>query len=85
MAFPSDLISKFSGWWWEGEGGGGGGGGGWQNPRSPGGARLWRLIFNPSVRTLLRNGPATPPTAGWGEGGGGVLSFERRGDARRLA
>ena len=55
-----------------------------QNPDPPGGARLRRLIFNPSVRTPLRNGPATPP--GWGGGGGGGdLSFERGGDARRLA
>ena len=38
-----------------------------QNPDPPGGARLRRLIFNPSVRTPLRNGPATPP--GWGGGG----------------
>ena len=64
-------------------GGGGGGVGEWvQNPDSPRGARLRRL--NPSVCTPLRNGPATPP--GWGVGGGGGdLSFERGGDARRLA
>ena len=67
-------------------GGGGGGGGGWvQNPDPLGGARLRRLIFNPSVRTPLRNCPATP--TGWvvGGGGGGGISFERGGDARRLA
>ena len=59
-------------------GGGGGGVGEWvQNPDSPRGARLRRLIFNPSVCTPLRNGPATPP--GWGVGGGGGGSLIRKG------